>query len=91
MGLVVKTLILIGLSTGYLFITIRGIILVYKSIVLTRTQQLVHSFLIIALPFFWFYILKDILTSETPVVTKEVREKRKKKNYWQYYEGGIHG
>ena len=80
MGIFLRYIIFILTGLFYIYNSIKGIILIFKSRVLTTTQKVVNSVLTVSIPFIWFYLLKDFLTVETPVVTKEIRDKRRKEN-----------
>ncbi len=53
-----------GLVIAYLVVSIRSIIAIKKTIVLTRKQKLVNIILVLLIPFLWAIFVKGILTRE---------------------------
>lgn len=75
----------------YLYDNIKAQIAINNSPVLSKKKKVLNSFLVWIIPLFWFYIIKDFLQPDELVITKKIRERRKKdRNESDFYEGG-HG
>ncbi|WP_298510110.1 hypothetical protein [uncultured Kordia sp.] len=50
------------------------------NIVLTKRQKILNSILIWLVPFVWYYLIKDLITDEIEIMTKEKRNKLRTKH-----------
>ncbi len=87
-------IILIGFIL-YLFLnyTLNAQQRILKSALLNKSQKVFHSILIWVIPFFWFYLLEDIIVEKHKVMTKKKRDKMNSKRGGGFYESykGIFG
>lgn len=86
-----KVVLLFLLFIAYVTFTIYAISKINKAKSVSDSYKLRHSILTCLIPFVWYYLIKDFLDKNNKVVTKSVREQRKKKqDIANFYEGG-HG
>lgn len=86
-----KVALLILVIIAYLYYTIRAQRRIVKSRILPNKTKIVNSILIWIIPFVWFYMMEGFIEHENIIVTKAVRDKRKKENESPFYDGGFFG
>lgn len=50
-------------------------IVIYTSLVLNKTQKILHCILTWLIPFLWFYMFKDFYANTNNTMTKDIRDK----------------
>lgn len=86
-----KLALLILAIIAYLYYTVRAQKRIVKSKILPTKTKIINSILIWIIPFVWFYAMEGFIEHENIVVTKAVRDKRKKENESPFYDGRFYG
>jgi len=70
---------------GYTFKACKNIL---KTILLNKKQKGLNLIMTLLVPFFWYQIIKDLITDDSSVMTKTKRNKLIKKTSGGFYESG---
>ena len=83
-----KNILLVILVLIYLYYTFRIQLKINSNILLSKKQKVLNSILIWIIPFIWYNLVKDLITPDDRIMTKQKRDKLIKKKGGGFYESG---